>query len=155
MTKQTVGKAIEDVIAKRSQYQAASGYLGMHTIANTSGTNPAITANTIKLSLRALFISIIRSDCETWKNGLKNPCGDGVSMFYTFELFLQYYLPYFLHLGRQDNSQCYSILILLIPRLFFQSSQVYFLVLFAFHHFAHDKASYLLYAEIVKYGKTG
>jgi len=111
MTKQTVGKVIEAVIAKRSQYQAASGYLGMHTIANTSGTNPAITANTIKLSLRALFISIIRSDCETWKNGLKNPCGDGVSMFYTFELFLQYYLPYFLHLGRQDNSQCYSILI--------------------------------------------
>jgi len=105
MTKPTVGKAIEDMIAKRNQYQAASGYFGMHTNANTSGTNPPITANTIKLSLRALFISIILSDCEIWKNGLKNPCGDGVSMFYTFEVFLQYYVPYFLHLGCQDNTQ--------------------------------------------------
>ena len=79
MTKPTVGQAIEAVMANFSQYRAASGYLGIHTNANTSGTNPPITANTIKLSLRALFISIILSDCETWKNGLKNPCGDGVS----------------------------------------------------------------------------
>jgi len=76
-------------------------------------------------------------------------------MFYTVEVFLQYYVPYFLHLGCQlHHSRWKAVLILLIPRLLFQPSQVYFLVLFAFHHFAHDKASYLLYAQIVRSAKN-